>query len=117
MDFYSEWKDLLEVSQNGFLIPISDIKLTNLTIEESIVKNAAGDTILHVAARRCSVKLLSKLLKYSNSLNSQGDMGYTPLHYAAEAGKSENYDLLVSAGSNPNIRDDFGDLPLDLFPE
>jgi ankyrin repeat protein len=67
-----------------------------------------GDTCLHIAAHRGHVRAVELLIRAGLDVNRQGDMGYTPLHYAA------NQDvvlLLRSAGASASIVDEFGKLP------
>jgi ankyrin repeat protein len=41
-------------------------------------------------------------------LNQPGDLGFTPLHNAAMAGRAEVAKQLVKLGANPQVLNDFG---------
>ena len=42
-----------------------------------------GDTCIHVASHRGNLRAVELLIKAGVDVNRQGDMGSTPLHYAA----------------------------------
>jgi len=77
-------------------------------IDPLVYRAPDDDTCLHIAAHRGDVRAVQLLLKAGANVNAIGDMGYTPLHYAASR---EVALALVSAGANPNIADEFGKLP------
>jgi ankyrin repeat protein len=68
-----------------------------------------NDTCLHMAAHRGDVRAVQLLLQAGANVNAIGDMGYTPLHYAASR---EVALVLVGAGANPSIADEFGKPPV-----
>lgn len=68
-----------------------------------------GDTCLHVASHRGNVRAVELLVKAGADVNRQGDMGSTPLHYAATP---EVASFLIASGASVTIRDEFGRLPL-----
>lgn len=47
-------------------------------------------------------------------MNCKGDLGSTPLHYAASRGHSEIAQELLQSGADPTITNEFGQTPLDL---
>ncbi len=74
------------------------------------------NTLLHIAARSGSIKVLKLLLKSklkSELLEAQENgWGHTPLHSAARNGQDEAVQLLLEAGSKIDARDDYGFIPL-----
>jgi len=68
-----------------------------------------GDTCLHIAAHRGNLRAVELLIKAGLNVNAQGDMGYTPLHYAANI---EIVQLLLTSGANQNIKNEFGQSPV-----
>jgi ankyrin repeat protein len=68
-----------------------------------------GDNCLHVAAFRGDERLVNLLLKAGLDVNTQGDMGYTALHYATTP---EVIALLLSNGASATIENDFGKSPV-----
>jgi len=81
----------------------------------------AGDTLLHVAAAAINVSAVKALLAAGSNAASAGS-GSSPLHYAADprprcgvwnpAAQEEIIQLLVAAGSDPNLADRQGATPL-----
>jgi ankyrin repeat protein len=67
-----------------------------------------GDTCLHIAALSGNVRAVALLIKAGLDVNLQGDMGYTPLHYA---GNKEVANLLLANGASKDIKNEFGTLP------
>ena len=58
-----------------------------------------GNTLLHVAARAGSAKVIELLLRSGANVNARtADVGTTPLHVAAGDGRRQAVELLLSAG-------------------
>ncbi|KAJ1675876.1 hypothetical protein EV182_000408 [Spiromyces aspiralis] len=55
-----------------------------------------------------------KLAKSGTSVNIKDDLGRTPLHIAATAGKVENVRFLIAMGADLNAMDNLGNTPLTL---
>jgi len=68
-----------------------------------------GDTCLHRACHRGNLRLVKMLLRAGADLNARGDMGYTPLHYAATP---EIVEVLLAAGADISLRNEFGTAPI-----
>jgi ankyrin repeat protein len=68
-----------------------------------------GDTCLHIAAHRGHVRAVELLIRAGLDVNRQGDMGYTPLHYAAN---KDVVSLLRSSGASASIVSEFGNSPV-----
>jgi ankyrin repeat protein len=68
-----------------------------------------GDTCLHMASHRGNLRAVELLVKAGVDVNRPGDMGSTPLHYAATP---EVASVLIASGASLTTRDEFGRLPL-----
>lgn len=84
------------------------------SIDPFLYRSPEGDTCLHIAALRGDYRAAVLLIGGGAQVNSIGDMGNTPLHYAAAAGHQEVFDLLVSRGADEQIRNEFGKLAGDM---
>jgi ankyrin repeat protein len=83
-------------------------------IEPITYRAPDGDTCLHIAAVRNDLRAAELLLKAGVDVNSQGDMGYTPLHHAVRKKQTAMVELLMSHGASMEIRNEFGKLPSDM---
>jgi len=73
----------------------------------------AGMSGIHYCARRGQTRMLSYILwSRPGSVNVKGELGETPLHYAAYVGHSEVAEMLLKAGADVNANKD-GHTPLD----
>ena len=64
-----------------------------------------GDTCLHIAALRGNLRAVELLIKAGVDVNQQGDIGYTPLHYA----KTQSViNCLLENGASTSIVNEFG---------
>ncbi len=66
------------------------------------------ETGLQDAIKAGNVAEVRRLVAGGASLDRQGDLGQTPLHYAAQEGNSEIVNLLLAARSDPNAKTRFG---------
>lgn len=64
-----------------------------------------GDTCLHIAALRGNLRIVKLLVKAGLDVNRQGDMGYTPLHYAADRSVIR---FLIQSGASASTVNEFG---------
>lgn len=78
-------------------------------IDPLTYRSPDGDTCLHVAAMRGNLRVVQLLIKAGIDVNTRGDMGYTPLQYAAT---SEVVDFLLKSGADPHIKNEFGSSPI-----
>ena len=70
------------------------------------MKNAAGDTALHVAIAYRQVEAVKLLVRYKPDLEATGKAGLTPLMLSMDMGKPDMTLAIVRAeGSNPNTHD------------
>jgi len=78
----------------------------------------AGDTALHVAAAAFRRDVAELLVKHGADCRARNRRGAEPLHYAADANRSdphpqaETIAYLISVGADPNARDNSGVAPL-----
>ena len=70
---------------------------------------ADGDSLLHIATLRADEATIVSLLDAGMDVNIQGDLGYTPLHYAAK--NKELIALFLKYGARTDIKNEFGDTP------
>ncbi|GMH37616.1 hypothetical protein BSKO_05489 [Bryopsis sp. KO-2023] len=102
------WSPLHAAADQGHYEMVKDIldhalsaKLrtyVNLTTE-------AGWSVLHHATRSGNLKLIRLLLPLcGNHLNQQCNVGYTPLHIAADNGLDDVAELLLEAGADANVQ-------------
>lgn len=77
------------------------------------------ETALHIAAERGDVAISNELFKCSNiDKNAESSHNYTPLHVACLTNTNSEYILyLLQHGVNPNIKDRFGKMPLQMCIE
>ena len=66
------------------------------------------------AATRGNTKLIKRLLADGMDVDVTDDEGLTALYRAAHNDQKEAVSLLLSNGANVNIRDKFGNTPLDV---
>ncbi|XP_045462682.1 acyl-CoA-binding domain-containing protein 6-like [Harmonia axyridis] len=85
---------------------MNDIQLNNL--------DENGLSLIHWAADRGSVDILSDLLSYGADINIKDSEGQTALHYSASCGHMDCVRLLLDKGALLNIEDDEGLLPCDV---
>ena len=73
---------------------------------------AAGQTALHMAARRGHAKSAELLIINGANINAKTATGVTPLHGAVINGNKETVDLLIANGANINAKNKSGKPPL-----
>jgi uncharacterized protein len=84
----------------------------NITGVES--RTFYGDQLLHAACVTGAIEDVKFLISIGADINSKGDSGYTPLHYAAEQNHTDVAIFLLKAGATLNVRDNDGNTPLEL---
>jgi len=72
-------------------------------------------TPLHAAAAGGAMKCARVLLDAGADVNARAKGGRTPLHFAYRSGHGRVVDLLVAAGGDPDLEDEEGLLPCDLW--
>ncbi|MBL8255923.1 MAG: ankyrin repeat domain-containing protein [Pseudoxanthomonas mexicana] len=76
-------------------------------------KTPEGDSCLHIAAARGNERVANYLIDRGLDVNSVGDMGSTPLHYAYMFGTVDVQNLLIRRGARSDVRNEFGLVPGD----
>jgi ankyrin repeat protein len=80
------------------------------------VKNAAGTTPLHEAARSGNLAIMELLLRQGADARAQDAKGNTPLHIGIPAANHEAaLTMLLRNGADPNVRDEHGESPLHIL--
>lgn len=108
-----EEKQLITLCQQDNLDEFINIKDEyNLNLNEIISKD--GSTLLHVASRNGSMKLLEYLINFNLNIEAQENgYGGTPLHIASRTGKEEAVKLLIKTKKDLIfLKDDYGFTPL-----
>ena len=67
-------------------------------------RNGKGDTPLHIAVAKSSLKTIRSLLDLGAHINSQNREGFTPLHMAVDRNSADLLRMLVTAGADLNLR-------------
>ena len=78
-------------------------------------RDSIGESAIFGAAAWGHSSVVSYLVSVGAEVNlSEKGRGYTPLHWAASHGNLETLEILIRAGSDSAVADDFGELPIDL---
>ncbi len=72
------------------------------------------DALIHLVARVGTLEEIELLVASKALVNSTGDLGYTPLHYAAMRGRLDMTKKLLGLGANPKTQNEFGETPVDI---
>ena len=71
------------------------------------------DALIHFVARFGGPDEIELLVRSGAHVNAVGDMGYTPLHWAATEGRLEVVKRLLDLGADPYIKNEFDTTPID----
>lgn len=74
-------------------------------------RDVDDDTVLHRAAYRGSLEDVWDLLRLGSDVNAKGDLGHTPLHYAAMAGNRSVVIALLAAGASHKLHNEWKQTP------
>lgn len=98
------------VSTNNFVLA----ELMLLIGADPTVKNAWGDTLLHMAAQKNSVQMVKLLLGAGLDINVLGndEFNCTALYQAIYYGSLDVVEFLIEQGADVNIPDSHGTLPI-----
>ncbi|MBO6509186.1 MAG: ankyrin repeat domain-containing protein [Roseibium sp.] len=80
-------------------------------------RDSEGDTALHILAHRGDLYACRLLLENGADANLQGDIGYTPLHYAVMAQNRDLVAILLQHGARTDLASEFGETALSLARE
>lgn len=78
------------------------------------VKDARGNTSLHIAAANNDTKTIKSFLKAEANINAQNARGRTPLHVAVQHGSLNAVRLLLEKGGSTETEDAEGHEPISL---
>ena len=78
------------------------------------LKDANGQTPLHLAIADDKIEIVKLLLEYLVDYNSKDNSGNIPLTLAIKKNRIEIVELLLQYGVDPNLKDDEGKFPLYL---
>ena len=84
-----------------------------LDLEDINERRSDGDALIHLIAFVGGPDELDLLVRSGAKVNAIGDMGYTPLHYAAMEGRLKVAEKLLALGADPKIRNEFGTTPAE----
>ena len=73
-----------------------------------------NDQIIHIVSCNGDVDSLALLLENGANINSQGESGFTPLHYSVEQEKHDLLAYLVKNGADTSLRNDDGQTAEEL---
>lgn len=76
-------------------------------------RNYMQDTVLHTVCSWGDAESVAALIAAGADVNARGDQGGTPLFNAVVGRNVEVVKLLLSAGSNPAEKNDYGRLVVD----
>jgi len=72
------------------------------------IKDGYGNSLLHIAAMKGNLSIMSFLLEKNMDINGLNKSGKTPLHFAAKHSNLEVSIFLLKNGADYTIRDDSG---------
>ncbi len=82
-------------------------------IDYNIVDNN-NRTLLMFAASFGDKEIINEIVKYGNGIDKTDNNGQTALHWAVQCNKYDSVEELIRLKANPNIKDDYSRLPIDI---
>ena len=82
-------------------------------IDYNIVDNN-NRTLLMFAASFGDKEIINEIVKYGNGIDKTDNNGQTALHLAVQYNKYDSVEELIRLKANPNIKDDYSRLPIDI---
>ncbi|KAJ9063741.1 hypothetical protein DSO57_1037820 [Entomophthora muscae] len=91
-------------------------KVTQLLLDGADVNvtDIHGASPIHIAAQNGSLEIIAALVKRGALVDQQDGSGNTSLHLATQNNQLKAVKLLLENRSNPLVRNQYGQLPLDL---
>lgn len=106
-----------------YYVTVGDLESLKKEIDNNnkllYTKDSLKRNLLYLAARNGHLEICKYLINKGIPINEAQSSGSTALHGASFYGHTKVSLLLLNYGANPNIKNDFGNLPLDeaKFPE
>lgn len=95
-----------------------NIEVVKLLLAHGADVNAKGQLEFSALARttgyRNNIEIMKLLLAHGADVNTRNKFGGTPLHGAADYGRTEAMQILLQHGADPNAKDDNGQTPLTM---
>ena len=82
-------------------------------IDYNIVDNN-NRTLLMFAVAFGDKEIINEIVKYGNGIDKTDNNGQTALHWAVQYNKYDSVEELIRLNANPNIKDDYSRLPIDI---
>ncbi len=92
-------------------------KEMNELIRTVIISKMLFNVVLFAAVEKGNIEGAKNALSLGADINAQDEDGWTPLHIAAIKANKVLANLLVESGAKPDIKDNFGRVPLDYGGE
>lgn len=86
----------------------------NVTSLRKFLKRHDGVYSIFEAARAGDMQTLQKRLSEGSSIQERDEVGNTPMHVAADAGKAQMVSALLKLGADSMVKNHEGKMPLDL---
>ena len=99
-----------------FLAALSEMRDAVLLTDDPVsvtMRNAVGDTPIHIFAVRGDVWGVQNCIDHGADVNSRGEHGFTPLHEAAVQGHTDLVEHLLSVSADPLAKSDWGETALE----
>jgi len=105
------WTPLMKAAQNGF-VDVARVLLTQGADVNAVDKG--GYSSLMLAAGDNRADMISLLARHNANLNIQDNTaGWTALIWASKEGHFDSVDRLLTAGADPDLKDQRGNTALD----
>ncbi len=95
------------IAKYRYLIDFAKLDLTDINQQAY----PGGDALIHIVSYIGTLEEMDLLVASGAQINAVGDIGYTPLHYAALKGRLDMAEKLLLLGADPDIRCEFNDTP------
>lgn len=111
---YYDHVNIAEAIKNDSVPALIDEYMAKVkNINDILIHNDRGETMLHVAVRNGASKVVAFLVGRGADLNVQNIVGDTPLHLGARYNKSNIVYALLNYGANINIVNNNNEVPLN----
>lgn len=87
---------------------------TNTPLPQRCVSGLINDRLLVFSSSLQHVDIAALLIKYNTCVNATDKWAFTPLHEAAQKGRTQLCALLLAHGADPTMKNQEGQTALDL---